>query len=251
MPPIDDRPASGDPTARYARVRVIGLDCDDTLWQSENHFQDIHDRYRELLAPHADLDDAALDATMLATERANLGLFGYGVKGFVLSLIETAIEVTDRQIPAEAIATMIAWGKELLSHPVDLLDGVADTTAALAARGYRLVLITKGDLWHQESKVATSGLAELADGVAIVSEKDPATYRRVLADHDVDPTTFCMVGNSVRSDVLPVLDIGGHAIHIPYVVTWAHEHVDDPGAAFETLGTFADLLDVLAGPQSR
>ena len=157
-------------------------------------------------------------------------------------MIETAIEVTGDDLPASALQALIDWGKELSSHPVELLDGVADTIGALGD-DYTLFLITKGDLFHQESKVAESGIADHFDRIEVLSEKSPDAYGRVLAAADVAPTEFVMVGNSVRSDVLPVVEIGGRAIHIPYDITWSHELVE-PGSCevtWQQLTTFAEL----------
>ncbi len=207
-----------------APVSVVGLDGDDTLWHNEPIFAATHDRFRAMIERYA--PGAGIDERLLATERRNLELFGYGVKGFALSLIETAITVTDSRIGASDVARIVDWAKDMLRHPVHLLDGVADTVADLATR-YRLVLITKGDFFHQESKVARSGLAEHFDDVEVVAEKDAASYRRVLGRAGIDPTSFVMVGNSLRSDVLPVLEIGGDAVHIPYRLTWEHEQVAD------------------------
>lgn len=201
-------------------VEVVALDGDDTLWHSESYFALTHERFAELLAPHADAAD--LESRLLDAERRNLAIFGYGVKGFTLSMIETAIAVSDGDIGARDIATILDWGKEMLAHPVDLLDGVEETVAALAA-SHRLVLVTKGDLFHQEQKVARSGLADRFEHVAIVAEKDVATYRRVLDAVGVAADRFLMVGNSVRSDVTPVVDLGGRAVHIPYHITWELE----------------------------
>lgn len=231
----------------YDGVTHVGLDADDTLWHSENRFHEAHQQYHRLLARHIDVSPGELEARMLATERRNLGLFGYGVKGFTLSLIETAIEVTEGSIPSREIERIIAFGKELLDHPVELLPGVAQTVQRLREAGLGLLIITKGDLWHQESKVASSGLAELVDGVEIVSEKDPRTYGTILRRHGIEPEAFCMVGNSVRSDVLPVLDVGGHAIHVPYEYLWAHEAVEgaDEDPRFRTLTSITDVPDEL------
>jgi putative hydrolase of the HAD superfamily len=206
-------------------ISLIGLDGDDTLWHSESYFAMTEDALAKLLAPYADGDD--LRTRMLETERRNLRLFGYGVKGFTLSMIETAIELSKETIPAHAIQAIIDHGKALLDHPVDLLDGVGEVVDALRA-SHRVVIITKGDLFHQESKVASSGLADRVAGVEIVAEKDQAAYRRVLDRHGVAPAEFLMVGNSVRSDILPVLDLGGCAAHVPYHVTWELEVVDPP-----------------------
>lgn len=240
-------PEQPAPLPDYARVDTVGLDADDTLWHSENRFHEAHQRYHELLSAHVDIGFDALEDRMLETERRNLRLFGYGAKGFTLSLIETAIEITDGAIPAADITTILDFGKEMLDHPVDLLDGVEETVERLRERGHRLLLITKGDLWHQESKVAASGIADHFDGVEIVSEKDPDTYARLLRRHDVDPARFCMVGNSVRSDVLPLLDIGAQALHVPYEFLWAHEAVvgADEDPRFRTLESITDVPDVV------
>lgn len=201
-------------------IDVIAFDGDDTLWHSESLFAVTEERFGELLSSYVDVSE--LEGHLLATERRNLELFGYGVKGFVLSMIETAIAVTDGRVTAADIAAIVGWGKDMLGHPVELLDGVEETLRELHA-DHRLALVTKGDLFHQESKLARSGVADLFSHIAIVSEKDEPTYRRVTAELDVDPERFLMVGNSVRSDVEPVVAIGGRAVHIPYHITWALE----------------------------
>ncbi|MDQ1424054.1 MAG: putative hydrolase of the superfamily [Acidimicrobiaceae bacterium] len=203
---------------------LIAFDADDTLWHSEGVFVVSQEMFRSLLQPYLD-NGVDLDARLAATERRNLAHFGYGVKGFTLSMIETAIEVTDGRVSAREIGELVERGKVMMAHPVELLDGVAETLTALASR-YHLALISKGDLLHQEQKLARSGLAELFDDIEIVSEKDEATYRRVLQRFGVEPSRFLMVGNSVRSDILPVLAVGGNAVHIPYEHLWAHEHVE-------------------------
>jgi putative hydrolase of the HAD superfamily len=229
-------------------ITTIGLDGDDTLWHSETHFAVTTARLAELLeawVPHTE----AAEAHLLEVERRNLGLLGYGVKAFTLSMIETAIEISDRQVPASRIEEILSWGKELLDHPVELLDDVAETVDVLGTR-FDLVLVTKGDLFHQESKLARSGLAEAFSAVEIVSEKDPATYRRILQRQAVEPASFVMVGNSVRSDVLPVLEVGARAVHVPYEVTWAHEVVDADVdiPTLDGIAALPDLLDDWTGP---
>jgi len=228
-------------------IEVIGLDGDDTLWHSEQLFVDVQDRFRALLEPHAALDGAALDGRLEAIERQNLRNYGYGVKAFTLSLIETALDVTDGHLPGTAVQEILELGKGLLDHPVQLLDGVLGAVDALTDR-YRIMLVTKGDLIHQESKVARSGMADLFWGVEIVSEKDEACYQRVLDRHGIDPATFVMVGNSVRSDVLPLLGIGARAVHIPYHVTWVLEQAEpDPERHdFPVLGSIAELPACIA-----
>ncbi len=211
-------------------IELVGFDGDDTLWHSERYFVLTQQRVADLLQPWAPPE--RFDEALLATERANLARFGYGVKGFVLSTIETAITVTDANVSAAVIHQIVEWGKELLDHPVELLDGVLDTITGLA-RSHRLVLITKGDLFHQETKVATSGLDALFDHVEIVSEKGPDDYRRILDRLGVAPERFVMVGNSLRSDVLPAVELGGLGVHIPYHVTWGLEHAELPSELSE------------------
>jgi putative hydrolase of the HAD superfamily len=208
-------------------IEVVAFDGDDTLWHSESHFVDAHHRFCELLAPYV-ADERVIDEQVIATERANLALYGYGSKAFTLSLIETAISLTDGRITSREITRILELGKRLLDHPIELLDGVADVVEQVAATGRRLIVVTKGDLFHQESKVAGSGLADRFDRVEIVSEKDVATYRRVIEATGVAPGRFFMIGNSVKSDVLPVIELGGHAAHLPYTYTWEFENV--PGA---------------------
>jgi putative hydrolase of the HAD superfamily len=214
---------SGNPTG----IEVVAFDGDDTLWHSESHFVDAHQRFCALLAPYVD-DPQRIDEQVIATERTNLALYGYGSKAFTLSLIETAITLTEGRITAAEIRDILELGKRLLDHPIELLDGVAEVIDAVADSGRRLIVVTKGDLFHQEAKVAGSGLADRFDRVEIVSEKDVATYRRVMAAAGVEPERFFMIGNSVKSDVLPVIELGGHAAHLPYTYTWEFEQV--PGA---------------------
>jgi putative hydrolase of the HAD superfamily len=232
-------------------IEVIALDGDDTLWHSEHLFVDTQDRFRDLVRPYVELGDDDLDQRLLEVERRNLPLFGYGVKAFTLSLVETAIEVTEGRIPGSALQAVLDLGKVLMDHPVDLLDGVREAVDALTD-SYRVMVITKGDLLHQETKVARSGLADLFWRVEVVSEKDESTYRRILERHGIDPATFVMVGNSVRSDVLPVLALGGRAVHVPYAVTWILEQAEpDPDLHdFPVLASLTELpacIESMAG----
>lgn len=226
-------------------VSLIGFDADDTLWHSESHFALTEDRFRALVSPWS--ESAQASERLLSRERANLELFGYGVKGFILSMIETAIEVSDGVIPAEAIRQIVSWGKEMMAHPVELIDGVSDVLDAVG-RDHRMILITKGDLFHQESKIAESGLAERFERVEILSEKSPSHYRDVLVRCGVSAEEFLMVGNSLRSDVVPVVEIGGMGVHVPYSITWGHEQVteDSLDDCYRTLATIRDLPTLLA-----
>ena len=205
-------------------ITTVGLDADDTLWHNETIFRLTQARFLDLLSDH---DNDAIAARLAEVERRNLRLYGYGVKGFTLSMIETAMELCDGDPPARAIREILAAGREMLAHPVETLPGVDEALAALSAR-YRLVLITKGDLLDQERKLAASGLGDLFAAVEIVSEKDRGTYDRVFARHGTGADQAVMAGNSMKSDVLPALEAGAFAVHIPYVVTWAHELADAP-----------------------
>jgi putative hydrolase of the HAD superfamily len=225
---------------------VIGFDGDDTLWHNERLFTLTQDRFRALLRRY--VDPGRIDDRLLATEIKNLAVFGYGVKGFTLSMIETAIEVTGGRVQSDEIAQIIDAGRAMLSQPVELLPGVPEVVESLA-QGHRLVLITKGDLFDQESKIARSGLADRFWRIEVVSEKDESSYSRVLTRHEVKPDQFVMVGNSLRSDVLPVLAIGGHAVHVPYHTTWAHEDVridEVQGNGVWRLGELSELPGLLA-----
>lgn len=221
-------------------ITTVGLDADDTLWHNETIFRLTQARFVALLADHA--DEAAMGARLAEVEKRNLRLYGYGVKGFTLSMIETAMELCGGEAPADVIREILAAGREMLGHPVETLPGVDEALAALAER-YRLVLITKGDLLDQERKLAASGLGELFAAVEIVSEKDRGTYERVFGRHGTGPAEAVMVGNSMKSDVLPALEAGAFAVHIPYHVTWAHELADAPEghARYGALETISDL----------
>lgn len=201
-------------------LRLIGFDGDDTLWKSEDYYRDTQLDFERIVAGYVDLDDA--HERLYAIEKRNIALFGYGVKGMTLSMIEAAVAITDARISASDLHRIVELGKTLLQHPVDLLPGIREAVEAIAAE-HEIVLITKGDLFHQEAKVRQSGLADLFRRIEIVSEKDCATYARVLSECDVAPTQFAMIGNSLRSDIVPVLELGGFAVHMPYHVTWVHD----------------------------
>ena len=228
-----------------AAIEVVGLDADDTLWHDEAMFIDISSRFHRLLeqylGPNIGSSDTGAQANPVAaleaTERANLELFGYGVKAYTLSLIETAITITDGRISSYDIHQIINWGKEMLALPVQLLDGVATVVPQLAER-YRVMVITKGDLWNQEAKVARSGLESHLEAVEVVAEKDPSTYRRVLARHGISPDKFVMVGNSLRSDIAPALELGARAVHIKFPTTWA---LDQVPAGFLDPDTYTEI----------
>ena len=222
------------------RITTVGLVADDTLWHNETIFRLTQERFRALMTEVAAPE--VLDARLAEIESRNLRLYGYGVKGFTLSMIETAMELTDHQPPGRLITDILAAGREMLVHPVEPLPGVEVALSELS-NDFRLVLITKGDLLHQEQKLAASGLGDWFAAVEIVSEKDAGTYGRVFARHGTGAGEAAMCGNSLKSDVLPALEAGAWAAHLPYPVTWAHEMAETPvnHPRFVELASIADL----------
>lgn len=206
-------------------LTTIGFDADDTLWQNEEFFRLTEARFVELLREFAEPDDLA--ERLLQAERRNLGQYGFGIKGFVLSMIETAIEVTEERVPASVISEIIGAGQEMLSHPIHLLPHAQHTIETLTGT-YRLVLITKGDLLDQERKLAQSGLGEMFDAVEVVSDKVPQTYIRAFMRHGDGPERSLMVGNSMKSDVIPAIDAGGWGVHVPARYEWEIEKAEPP-----------------------
>ena len=204
-------------------LTTIGFDADDTLWQNEAFFRLTQDRFTALLADHAAADH--LHERLLAAERRNLGHYGFGVKGFVLSMIETAIEVTDHRVSGHVIAEIMAAGREMLAHPIELLPHARETVTALSQQ-FRVILITKGDLLDQERKLAQSGLGDLFHGVEIVSDKTAAIYTTVFARHGSGADQAMMVGNSLKSDVLPAIAAGSWGVHVPHGLTWELERAE-------------------------
>src|SRR5262245_4757597 len=207
------------------QLTTIGFDADDTLWHSERAFRLTEERFAELLADHVDTED--LSHHLLETERRNLHYYGFGRKGFVLSMIETAIDVTEGKVPTSVLRDLIELGREMAAHPIEILPGVRETLTKTAQR-YRIVLITKGDLLDQEQKLARSGLGDLFQAVEIVSDKSPLTYQRIFARHGDGPERSMMVGNSLKSDIIPAIEVGGWGVFIPHELTWSLEHADAP-----------------------
>ncbi|MEF3083723.1 HAD family hydrolase [Luteimonas sp. SMYT11W] len=203
-------------------IRMIGFDADDTLWRSQDYFDDAQAEFERIVGRYVDLADVRVLDALYAVETANIAVFGYGVKGMTLSMIESATQITGGRIAALDLHRIVEMAKGLLRHPVELLPGIRQAVEAVAA-DFDVVLITKGDLFHQEAKVRDSGLSDLFRRIEIVSEKDPQTYARLLAEFDIDAGQFLMIGNSLRSDIAPVLALGGWGVHMPYRTTWAHE----------------------------
>jgi len=225
-------------------ITTLGFDADDTLWHNESFFKLTQDRFADLLRDFS--DPADLDARLRAAENRNIGHYGFGVKGFVLSMIETAIEVTEERVPARVIAEIIDAGRDMLNHPIHLLPHAEATVAALA-KEFRLVLITKGDLLHQERKLAQSGLGEFFGAVEIVSDKTPATYLDAFGRHGTGAAQALMVGNSMKSDVIPALEAGAWGVLVPHDLVWDLEAAEPPEGhtryrAIPDLGALPDLV---------
>ncbi len=225
---------------------TIGFDADDTLWHNERFFRASEDRFLALLSDH--MEGPGLKARLLDAERRNLGLYGFGIKGFVLSMIETAVEATEGRVPGTTIGEILAMGREMLAHPVELLPHAREAVEAAAKEG-EVVLITKGDLLHQEQKLAASGLGEMFDAVEIVSDKTPSTYLRIFARHGA--RRAMMVGNSLKSDVIPAIAAGAWGVHVPHGIPWELEHAEPPldhprFRAIASLGEFSSLIEQIA-----
>ena len=226
------------------KIKIIAFDADDTLWHNEQYFQEVEKKFCQLLEEYN--PQHTISRELLQVEIQNLGLYGYGVKGFMLSMIEAAIQISNHQLPAQAIVKIIDFGKELLEKPIVLLDGVEDVLAALKPN-YKLVVATKGDLLDQERKLEKSGLSHYFHHIEIMSEKKENDYRKLLKHLDIHPSEFLMIGNSLKSDILPVLNLGGVGIHLPYHVTWAHEtievKIDHPN--FKKAEKWSQVIDLI------
>jgi putative hydrolase of the HAD superfamily len=226
-------------------LTAIGFDADDTLWQNERFYRLTQARFAELLAGHAEPDHLA--ERLLEVEKRNLARYGFGIKGFTLSMIETAIEVSEGEVPASVIASILDAGRDMLSHPVETLPEARETLERLAP-DYRMILITKGDLFDQERKLAGSGLGDLFDAVEIVSDKTAATYERVFGQYADGAARAMMVGNSLKSDVIPAIAAGSWGVYIPHDLNWVLEHADDPVSEprYRRLDRLGELVDLIA-----
>jgi putative hydrolase of the HAD superfamily len=223
---------------------LIAFDADDTLWPNQPHFDQVEATFFDILA-HCG-DPATLHTQLYAVQRRNMALYGYGAKALTLSLIETAIQLTNGAVTSADIQQLLDLGKDLLRFRIELLPGVAEVLPELRLRGHRLMLLTKGDLFDQEGKLARSGLGDLFDHVEVVSEKDEATYQRLFRRYQATPEDFIMIGNSLKSDVLPVARLGYRAIYVPYHATWIHEQVADAELVGVEFRQVANLGEVLA-----
>ena len=225
-------------------IKVIAFDADDTLWVNEPYFQETEKKFCVLLEDYLPQHTAAQE--LFKTEIQNLALYGYGVKGFMLSMVETALRVTNKTLNIEAIEKIIQFGKELLDKPIEMLEGVEDVLKSLPEH-YRLVVATKGDLLDQERKLRKSGVEHYFHHTEIMSDKKESDYLKLIRHLDIEPSQFMMIGNSIKSDVLPVLAVGGHGVHVPYRITWAHEHVEHnvEHENFKQINSISELIPYL------
>ncbi|MBW8200856.1 HAD family hydrolase [Flagellimonas abyssi] len=208
----------------FSNIKTIGFDADDTLWVNETYFRDTEEKFAELLEGYETKNK--IDQELFKMEMANLDIYGYGIKGFMLSMIESALDLSNNKVSQETIAKILELGKSMISHPVELLDGVEEVLSKLMGR-YRLIVLTKGDLLDQERKLEKSGLSQYFHHVEVLSDKKESNYKNLLEHLKIDVNEFLMIGNSLKSDVLPILNIGAQAVHVPFHTTWAHEMVSE------------------------
>lgn len=229
----------------FNKIKVIGFDADDTLWVNETYFRDAEQDFANLMSAYE--TENKVDQELFKMEMKNLPLYGYGVKGFVLSMVEMALELSNYTVSSKTINEIINIGKVMLSKPVELLEGVEETLEALS-QNYRLILATKGDLLDQERKLEKSGLLDYFHHIEVLSDKKEENYSKLLNHLDIKPSEFLMIGNSLKSDILPLVNIKATAVHIPFHTTWAHEEVsadETNGKTYKTLNKVSDILKLL------
>lgn len=228
----------------FKHIKVIGFDADDTLWVNETYFRQAEETFAGFLEQYETKNQ--IDQELFKVEMKNLELYGYGIKGFVLSMIESALDLSNNRVSQTTIQQILDLGKGMIDHPVELLPGVEEVLASLEKK-YRLIVLTKGDLLDQERKLEKSGLSKYFHHVEILSDKQEENYRNLLDHLEIRVEEFLMIGNSLKSDVLPILGIGGNAVHIPFHTTWAHEEVapEEHGNNHLTLGKLTDILKYL------
>lgn len=227
----------------YQHIKVIGFDADDTLWVNETYFREAELEFAKLLAPYETANK--IDQELFKKEMENLPLYGYGIKGFVLSMVEMAIELSNDSISNETITKILNIGKDMLNKPVELLDGVEETLSHLS-KTYRLILVTKGDLLDQERKLEKSNLNSYFHHIEVLSDKKEDNYSKLLSHLDIKPSEFLMVGNSLKSDILPLVNIGAEAVHVPFHTTWLHEQVSETETKQKDYKTITSLSDLNA-----
>lgn len=228
----------------FSHIKVIGFDADDTLWVNETYFREAEEEFADLLEHYETKNK--VDQELFKMEMKNLELYGFGVKGFMLSMIESALELSNKRVPQDTIKDIINIGKQMITRPVELLDGVEEVLQSLS-KGYRLIVLTKGDLLDQERKLEKSGLSKYFHHVEVLSDKKEENYKNLLDHLEIDVSEFLMVGNSLKSDVIPILNIGASAVHVPFHTTWAHEMVPEEEQPNDhlTLNSLRDLIKYL------
>ena len=228
----------------YKNIKVIALDADDTLWVNEPYFREIEHQFAELLSPYE--TENKINQELYKKEIDNLELYGYGIKGFVLSMVEAALEISNNRISSKEIQTIIGFGKEMLNKPIELLDGVEEVLKKLSPN-YKLILATKGDLLDQERKLKKSGLHKYFDHIEVLSDKQKSNYQYLIDFLEVSPSKFLMIGNSLKSDVLPLVELNSNAIHVPYHTTWIHEEVTQQNDenSYRTIQSLSEVLAFL------
>jgi putative hydrolase of the HAD superfamily len=230
---------------QFKNIKVIGFDADDTLWVNETYFRDAEKEFAKLLSQFETLNK--IDQELYKMELKNLPLYGYGIKGFILSMVEMALELSNNTVSNKTINSILAIGKEMLNKPVELLDGVEEVLKTLSKR-YKLILATKGDLLDQERKLEKSGLLDYFHHIEVLSDKKDANYKKLLKHLEIQPSEFLMIGNSLKSDILPLVNIGAKAIHVPFHTTWAHEEVskeETNGKEYKTINNLKKILPIL------
>ena len=229
----------------YSEIKVIGFDADDTLWVNETYYREAELEFSRLLAKYETANK--IDQELFKTEMQNLELYGYGIKSFVLSMIESAMDISNHSVSLKAIEGILKIGKDMLNKPVELLNGVEEVLKELSKK-YRLILATKGDLLDQERKLHKSGLTDYFHHIEVLSDKKEANYTKLLSHLDINPSEFLMIGNSLKSDILPLVEINAHAIHVPFHTTWVHEQVSDEdtnGKVYKTVSSLREILEFL------
>jgi putative hydrolase of the HAD superfamily len=229
----------------YGNIKVVGFDADDTLWVNETYFRNAEIEFAELLSQFETIN--TIDQELFKLELKNLPLYGYGIKGFMLSMVEMALQLSNYNVSNETIEAILNIGKDMLNKPVELLEGVEQTLKVLSKK-YRLILVTKGDLLDQERKLEKSGLMKYFHHIEVLSDKQETNYSRLLNHLDIKPSEFLMIGNSLKSDILPIVNIKSKAIHVPFHTTWLHEQISEEetnNKEYKTIGSLLDLKGIL------
>ncbi len=229
----------------YSNIKVIGFDADDTLWVNETYYRNAELEFASLLSKYETANK--IDQELFKTEMNNLDIYGYGIKSFVLSMVESALEISNNEISTESINEILKIGKDMINKPIELLDGVEEILSTLSKK-YRLILATKGDLLDQERKLERSGLTNYFHHIEILSDKKEANYSKLLKHLDIIPQQFLMIGNSLKSDILPLVNIEAHAIHVPFHTTWVHEQVTEEetnGKQYKTVKSLKHIIPLL------